>query len=271
MACAAIVRNAFGVALFAAAAALWQPPVAHAAEPATGSADAVGTSWHQKTAVIVEPSVELWTGSEAYRHVSALYAGATWSPFTNLRQDGLRLRVVGGQSDYRYAGTRYDPGTDAYIWENFRGRARFVDILAGWQFSAGTTTVKAFGGFGLTAHQITPSDPSTQVQGTAQGLKGALEIWHNWTPLLWSSLDLSLARAHMSYAAQLRTGWRFGNGWSAGPEVSVAGHSETEIRRAGLFIRNETPADEWVVSGGVSRGRGDSPSAYATGQYLRRF
>ncbi len=228
-------------------------------------------SWHQKTAVDVEPSAEGWAGFDGYRRVASLYSGVTWSPFGNLRQDGPRLRIVGGQSFYGYGGRRYDNGLEQSTWVSFAGRATFVEALAGWQVSRGATTIKLFGGMTWSNHQITPHDEATQVQGAGKGVKAALEVWHNWSPNLWTSLDLTAAQVHRTYSAQLRMGWRVNPSWSLGPEASLTGHSEAALQRTGFFVRYEGLSDEFTISGGHMRARGDIPSAYGTAQYLRRF
>ncbi len=239
---------------------------------ASDSATDENGSWHEKTAVDVEPSAENWNGFEGYPRVASLYSGATWSPLGNLRQDGPRLRVVIGGSDYRYGGQRYNVDLDQSTAQQFYGRAKFIDALAGWQVSQGATTVKIFGGWQWADHRITPVDPVTNVQGIARGAKGAIEIWHNWTPQFWTSLDLSAAQVHRTFGAQLRTGWRVDEGLSLGPEAGIVGHTETTVQHAGLFLRYENLANEITVTGGISRARGDSSqTGYATAQYLRRF
>ncbi len=229
------------------------------------------TSWHQKTSVDVEPSVENWTGYDGYRRVASLYGGATWAVGSNLRQDGLRLRMVNGGSAYSYGGYRNNVLAEDAVWTPFTGRSWFTDVLAGGQQSKGNTTVKIFAGWSWTNHLIGPYDSATRVQGRAKGAKAALEIWHNWTPYLWSSLDLSAAQPHRSFSAQLRTGWRIDDAWSLGPEASTTGHTESTLQRAGVFVRREDLAGELTISGGVLRARGDQPSGYGTAQYLRRF
>jgi Cellulose biosynthesis protein BcsS len=229
------------------------------------------TSWHQKTSVDVEPSVENWTGYDGYRRVASIYGGATWAVSGNLRQDGLRLRLVNGGSLYSYSGFRSLAFIEDSVWTNFTGRAWFTDVLAGWQVSKGSTTIKVFGGYAWSNHLIGPYDQSTRVQGTARGVKMALEIWQNWTPRLWTSLDLSAAQPHRTFSAQLRTGWRLDDAWSIGPEANVTGHAESTLQRLGGFVRREDLVGEFTFSAGVLRARGDQPSGYGTAQYLRRY
>ena len=280
MAIAAIVKvwvRSAGVASVAAlafTAVSWGAALADETSPANPDAGS-GTSWHEKTAVDVEPSGENWIGAEGYRRVAALYSGITYAPFTNLRQDGFRLRFVSGESIYKYAGARYDPVSDNAIWQRFTGFGRFIDAMAGWQWSHQNTTIKAFAGYEYQSNIIGPHDPELKIQGTARGAKGALEIWHNWTSNTWTSLDLSGAHANSSYSAQTRTGLRFeafgDPGWSFGPEFAQTGNTQTTLRRAGLFIRFEELGYEFTISSGVATATNNLPSGYFTGQYLRRF
>ena len=238
---------------------------------ADDTAESANASWHQKTAIDVEPAVEFWVGVESYHTVRSLYAGATWAPFSNLRQDGFRLRAIGGGSNFRYAGVRLDPADETTSLQQFAGAARFGDVLAGWQWSKDTLTLKAFGGLQWELHKISPYDPLTRVQGRAFGPIGSIEAWNNWTPLLWTSLDLAGTRAFTSYNVLLRTGYRLDEAWAVGPEASLIGHSETQLRRYGAFLRHETLADEATMSGGISETRHGDRTFYLSGQYLRRF
>jgi hypothetical protein len=179
--------------------------------------------------------------------------------------------VIGGESFYKYSGSRYDPAANDSVLQQFSGTARFVTALVGWQFSGGGTTAKVFGGYEYANHAIVPFDPETKIQGAAGGITGVTEIWHNWTAHAWTSLDLAASGAHRSYSAQVRFGQRFGEGWSLGPEGSVIGHTETTLQRLGAFVRFENLVHEFTVSGGATRARGDLPSGYAAAQYLRRF
>ena len=234
-----------------------------------------GTDWGKGTDLAIEASGEHWTGFEGYRRSVSLYSGLTWSPFTNLRQDGLRLRAISGQSIYSYSGGRYDLASNSTVWQQFFGQGRFIDALAGWQFSGGGTTAKVFAGYGYVSNIITPYDPETRIQGTARGAKVVGEVWHNWNSTVYSSLDVSVAQAHRAYSAQARTGWRFdlgdGPAWSFGPEIGQIGHTETTVSRAGLFVRYESVDFEFTIVGGAARTANDSPMGYGSAQYLKRF
>ena len=271
------------------------PALPRAQTPAATNADAdagideVSTSWHQKTTFEPTPSMETWTGGEGYRRVASLYSGVTWAPLASIQQDGLRLRVIAGQTYYRYSGADYDPVTAKNFIAQFAGVGRFIDATVGWQFTSGGTTIKVFGGIASLSHAIAPYDPSTRIQGDARGVKGVLEIWHNWSPQHWTSLDLTMQSTYATATAQVRSGWRLdATGFSIGPEAKLVDYSDTNrnVRsttlntRFGLFARYQDFEQELTISGGGVRELTMTPGrpltttplfGYAGAQYMRRF
>jgi hypothetical protein len=227
--------------------------------------------WSDGTRTQTEASQEVWLGVESTRGVFAAYSGATWSPFSNLRQDGFRLRLIGAQSYYRYAGLRYNPAIADAQLVNFRGAASMVDVLTGWQWSAGQLTVKAFAGLRMSDHRIAPFDPETLVQGEARGAVGVLEAWYNLTDRLWTSLDVNVAQSHRAYSHKLRFGWRATSALSIGVEGQALGHIENRTLKAGAFVRFDDGVNEVVASGGSQMPDGVKSAPYATLQWLRRF
>lgn len=228
-------------------------------------------AWDKEISVAFEPPREIWAGAEAFGRVLSLYTGSTYAPFGNLRQDGLRLRAVSAMSRFKYSGLRYDAGKGDAVPVDFSGASRTSDLFVGYQWSIGPATVKAFAGWEIAAHLISPFDPETLVQGRSQGPKGALEIWANIGDRGFASLDLSYARSFGAYSSRLRAGWRTTDTLSLGPEASLIGHDESQMVRAGAFIRFDNGVDEISASAGWTKARGDEGTGYVTAQWLRRF
>jgi hypothetical protein len=230
----------------------------------------------------VTPAVsrfEFWAGAQASRQVWSLYTGTTVAPFADIQEDGLRLRVVGGYGAYRYAGPRAVGVSSEIV--HFKGTVSFSDLLAGYQKQFGPVTVKAFAGLAVAQYRLEPDDPETTIRGPGVGAKGALETWWTITDRAWSSLDVSWSTLHDSYAARARLGWRFLPAVSAGLEAGAAGNRESDIARAGGFIRYEWTGGEISASGGLSsdrlwQGAGrasltQSNAPFATVSWLARF
>lgn len=251
-----------------AGAAFAEPPPL---PDATRVDERITAAWQQGTRVQREPARETWAGAEAFRHVWSLYTGATYAPFSNLRQDGLRLRAVSALSGYSYAGLRFDPSAGAAIWQTFRGQSRTVDLLAGYQWRTGDLTIKTFAGYRNASVEIAPFDPETTVQGQRHGAIGALELWFNITPRQWTSLDLTYATPFRSYAHRLRVADRISETMSIGVEAAALGHQEGSTQRAGAFLRFDNGVHEISASAGWSMPRGEAGHAYGTAQWLVRF
>ncbi len=233
--------------------------------------DDAATPWYEGTTSNHEADRESWAGAEAFRRVWSLYSGSTYAPFSNLRQEGLRLRTVSAFSAYSYAGRRFDAASGGALWQTFRGQARTVDVLAGYQVRSGDLTVKLFAGYQNTAIAISPFDPETIVQGQRHGFKGALEVWYNITPRNWIAADLTAATAFGSYSHRMRVADRMFEHVSLGIEAAAFGHKEAATYRAGTFLRFDNGTHEVSVSAGWSMPRGDSGHAYGTAQWLYRF
>jgi Cellulose biosynthesis protein BcsS len=264
------VRVARATALGFCVATLAMSPAAWANEPEPyDDDDEIG--WSEGTTSRSEANKESWIGGEGFRQVMALYSGVTWAPLTNLRQDGLRIRMIGAQSYYRYTGYRYDAALNDSRPVAFKGAARTIDLLAGWQWSAGGLTTKVFAGYRVSDHRITPFDPETVVQGEATGFVAAVEAWYNVTDRLWTSLDVQVAAPHRTYSHKLRLGWRATPTLSLGAEGQLVGHVENRNTKIGAFVRFDDGLNEVTASGGTLMPDAGRQSPYATLQWLRRF
>lgn len=259
--------------------ACWLVPALHCADARAQDEDVPEEAWGHTEVTPNLSRFEFWTGAQASKTTWSLYTGTTVAPFGDILEDGLRVRVVGGYGTYRYAGPRaVGVGSEVV---HFKGTVSFSDLLAGYQRQLGPVTVKAFAGLALAQHRIEPDDPETTIRGPGFGAKAALETWWTITDRAYSSLDVSWSTLHDSYAARARLGWRFLPALSAGLEAGGAGNRETDIVRAGGFVRYEWATGEISASGGFSNdtlGQGagrtsltQSNAPFATVSWLARF
>lgn len=193
-------------------------------------------------------------GAEGFGRVWSLYTGATLAPFGHVQRDGFRVRAIAGYGDYH------------------TGTASFADLLLGYHKQFGTLTIKVFGGLTAASHD----SMSPELDGPGVGGKMVLESWWNVTERIWVSSDLSYGSLHDSYYARVRAGWRFAPQLSIGLEGGAAGSLDTDITRAGGFLRYEWPSGEISVSGGFAREGfeglpDDKGRAYGTISVLTRF
>jgi Cellulose biosynthesis protein BcsS len=222
---------------------------------------------------------EASAGAQTFVDAWALYTGVTAAPFGSLDRDGVRVRAVGGYGAYRYSGPRA-AGVGSRIVA-FRGEAAFADLLAGYQAQLGALTLKGFAGVATSEHRMSPDDPETAVRGGGVGARIALETWWTIGERAWTSLDVSWATVHDSYAGRGRVGWRLLPALSAGLEAGAAGNIECDVARVGGFLRYEWAAGEISASAGWSNdklldgrdgpGLGETSTPYATVSWLTKF
>lgn len=207
-------------------------------------------SWGQLDSAPGAARFELWAGAQALEHAWSLYSGVTAAPFSSIQQDGMRLRVVAGYGAYSYSGRR--PVGVSSETATFQGETAFGDLLVGYHKQLGPLTLKAFAGLTTAEHRMVPDDPETAIRGVGAGGKVALEAWWTLSDRAWSSVDVSWASLHDSYAARARLGWRLLPAVSAGLETGAAGNQECDIGRVGGFLRYEWAGGELSASGGLS-------------------
>lgn len=214
---------------------------------------------------------EVWAGAEAFRNAWALYTGVTYAP-AGIAEQGLRLRMVAGQSAYRY-------GDGAVA-----GRASqpFADMLVGYQVQMSALTLKLFGGVGGLA-DLRASGPVADLWANSHfGAKVAAEAWWTINDSAWASFDTAFSGAQSVLWSRARAGLRVLPSVSLGPELTVVGEIAHLSGRLGGFARYEWREGEIGVSAGVARdntssagvGSGNrefAPSPYATLMWLQRF
>ena len=210
-------------------------------------------------------ALETWTGGEATRHSWAAWSGATWSPFGMLDRDGWRVRLSGGGGRYTYDTTIDRTPQSIY------GTSAFADLLVGYQMGLGDMTLKVFGGATFDGHLLTPFDGANPVDGGATGAKAVAEAWINWTPSLWTQVDLAYATAHDSYSSRIRAGYRLTRSLSVGAEAGAFGNMASDNLRGGGFVRYEWLDGEISASAGVSGDIAADRNPYASLVYLKRF
>ena len=201
-------------------------------------------------------TTEAWVGAEAFPRIWSLYAGTTVALPDHLDGDGLRVRAVAGTGDYR------------------SGTVSFADLLLGYHKQLGTLTIKVFAGLALANHDA--ENPFSTLDGTGAGMKGVIETWWNVNEHIWLNTDLAYGSLHNSYMVRARLGQRFTPQLSLGLEGGAVGSLDTDIVRAGGFLRYEWATGEVSVSAGLAREGfdflwDDTTGAYATVSVLARF
>jgi hypothetical protein len=219
--------------------------------PAVATTVAIMSPLFLSAAATADPATppgwrEIWSGADVSGHVWLLYSGATVAPYSNIFDDGLRLRVAGGYGGYTYAGERRSQLV------SFTAETAFAEALVGYLKRFGPLTAKAFVGVAAIEHDIAPLDPENPVQGQAFGPKLAAEFWLNMGTSAWSSIDLSWTSAHQTSAARMRTAYRVYGDISLGLEGGLNANDLGEDVRAGLFGRYAWNGGEVSLAAGFA-------------------
>ncbi len=227
---------------------------------------------------------EVWAGTDISQHVWLVYSGTTLAPFSDIHEDGLRLRFVGGYGQYKYVSHS--------IAHNFRSitfnaDTNSADALIGYLKRMGPLTAKAFVGASAINHIIHPVDLQNRAQGLDIGVKGVLEFWLNIGDNAYASLDLAWSQAHNTRSARTRIGYRLMPKLSVGVEAGVnidrqgeykiveevLSHRNTPLdyARGGAFARFEWFGGEIAVSGGLLGDFTQHKSPYGTVNWITQF
>ncbi len=215
---------------------------------------------------------EAWAGVEATRKNWTVYTGATWAPFGPLHDSGFRVRAIGGIGSYSYRTTNpeLDPNALAFgdVFKaasillgtgtsaqrsataaqtaqviKVKGQTRFADVLAGYQWSQGDLTLKAFAGASFVVDTVSPADPNATWTGTFEGAKIVAEAWYNINPSLWTAIDLNYTTIAQTHGARTRVGWRVLPHWSIGLDAGARrfddGYENVLAARIGALVRYE--------------------------------
>lgn len=249
------------------------------------------------------PTWQVWSGADVSSNVWLLYSGVTYSPWSVMYEEGLKLRVAGGYGEYAYGDREPhgDPTQPRVQGAKYRAETYYAEFLVGYLMRFGELTAKAFIGPSVISHKIggTIPDDQTIVNGDEFGVKGAIELWLNMGERAWGSLDMSFSTAHDTGAARARTGYRVWPKLSIGIEAALNIDAQGQCRmekaftakckedydhkarlldyaRAGAFVRYEMTGGELSLSVGALgdkfSAQGDTEiSPYATVNWLTQF
>ena len=223
------------------------------------------------------PNHELWTGVATFGRSLGVYGGLTTALAGEISRPGPRMRVTGGIS--RYHGQH---AFEVLSWQGHQivanthlapvdGRKVSVQLLGGWQWTSGPAIIKALTGVSFIQESRAATGINANWQRRAVGASAALEVWYTLSPALWTSLDLYASGAERALGAQARIGQRFGQGWSAGPELAVSASPDGHFVRAGVFVRKEFEMNEFSASFDAAKSSHERWRPFISLQWLQRY
>jgi len=221
---------------------------------------------------------ELSAGADGQASSWSTYSGLTAAILGDNRENGYRLRIGGGFGRYRYTRPFFDEASHRHLWTEFFGEQTWADILVGYQWSFGATTIKAFTGQTEEHHRLSPgpdtpldADSENAIQGRKRGLKVVLETWTRLADWGFFQVDANWSEPFEVFGGRIRLGYFVGRGWSAGLESAAFGNLAHEGARSGIFGRYDWSGGEISISAGVDGDHERIGSGYASAGVTVRF
>ncbi len=224
------------------------------------------------------PTFEVWAGADGADAAWSVHGGMVAALFSDVRENGARVRTGASFGGYAYSRPYFDPFTRRMTTAEFRGRTWSTDFLLGYQQAFGPVIVKAYAGYTEESHEIRPGsngplqfDEDNTVQGRRQGAKVVLETWTTLSKRAFLQLDGSWSQPFESYSSRARLGYRVTPAWSVGVEASAYGSSNHLGGRSGAFVRFEWAGGEVSVAAGAQGDEDAISAAYGSVSALVRF
>jgi hypothetical protein len=201
--------------------------------------------------------VFLFGGTDLSRDSQSLWAGFVAAPVGRLDDDEIRLRVMGGLSQYRYHTTAVPGGVN-------RGDASSGEIMLGWHRGFANAAITAYLGAHAEDHRLRNADPDNPVNGSKVGVKGVLEVFWRPLPAQVVTASASASTVYGKYQARATYAHEFSPFVSAGIEGSMLGDLRYVEPRAGLFVTTTIATSSVTLSGGFLSNSDRGDGAYLT-------
>ena len=189
-----------------------------------------------------DDTLMFFTGTDLWRQGSFSFAGGLWSP-TGLDREGFTFKLLLGGGSYQYRSDALGEVT---------GLQGTGFAMAGYRFVRDKLFVTVFAGLDVQHHVFSPDDPNNDLWGTHLGIRGAIELWYEPTPLTMVAADASFTSVGASYSARFALGWRVLDAFYIGPEMGgFANGDDYRQFRAGIHLTGfRSGAIEWSLAGG---------------------
>jgi outer membrane immunogenic protein len=193
------------------------------------------------------------------------WAGALYSPTTDLDSFGPRIYALGGGGYYKYPSTL----TGAQI----KGTYETGDLLGGWGLEGNNFSVNLLGGANVENHNLSQADPANTVHGTQVGAKIRADAWINPTPRSLIYEEGEYSTAFNTYYVAAKGGYDFFNiGIFIGPEVAALGNDRFDQGRVGAHLTQvKFGKVQMDISGGFMHDTGVGNGGYGKVELSTNF
>jgi len=212
-----------------------------------GTAQANGTKdYYAQGPVSAPKSTVTFSGSDWARNASYFYSGVLFALNRDLGRDGVVLRGFAGVPMFEYDNVLVPGGV-------VDGDGVQGDVMVGYMWHRDLVTFSAYVGVEYQDYDLTPNDPTSDVNGSEVGFKVAADLTSVYNSPFYFGLSGSYSTAFNTYWTRGRIGYNAGR-FVIGPEVTALGNDGSDAHRVGGFatIRFElSPAISSEVTGYV--------------------
>jgi hypothetical protein len=184
------------------------------------------------------------------------WSGVVGAPAGLLHEDGLRFRAAGGFGRYEYA-TQAVPGTN-------EGHVTSGELMIGFRRDFGGVIATAFVGLHGENQRLSSPDPGNRAQGTAFGVKAAIETFARLHPEWTLATSAAASTVHRSYHARAAISREYPSGFALGAEALVHGDARYHEPRVGLLAQATFSRTVLSIAGGYLDNSDKGTGAYAT-------
>jgi hypothetical protein len=198
-----------------------------------------------------------FAGGDLARDNYFAWSGVAAAPHGLLDEDGPRFRLLAGTGRYRYRTPAVAGGVN-------EGRIISGELMLGFRRTVGGTIATLLLGGHVENQTLASPDPGHRAQGTAAGIKGALELFRRIGPNLTATASISVSTVHRSYHARTALAHEHPSGIAIGIEAAINGDVRYHEPRAGLFLQRSYGRTVIALSGGYLSNSDKGGSPYAT-------
>lgn len=166
-------------------------------------------------------------GVDTARGSTSAWMGLVASPLTRLRDNGMRIRVMGGYGRYSYDTSNVPGGVND-------GDYTSGEFMLGWRHDIRGVIVTTYLGGHIEHHSLANPDPGNPVTGTTAGIKAIVELFARPAPGWIASANASLSSVYAGYSLRGMIARELNPKLLLGLEAAFLGNERYHEPRAGL-------------------------------------
>jgi len=205
-----------------------------------------------------------FAGADGSKDNYSVFAGGLIAPFGDLDTSGLRVYMLGEGGYYRYP---TDTG-------RISGTTTAGSLLGGWAFEGDTYSINLLTGINAINHTLSSLDLTNDVQGTAFGVMGRVDMHFNPTPQWLVTGEGDYSTAFRTYDATVKVGYEIipNSRVYFGPEGGTNGDARSHQWRLGAHVSEiKFLGLQFDISGGYVDDSDNGPGAYGHIEMSRTF